>query len=61
MADNDKKEFSSTYTLDYKKYKEFSKGFLATRKASIILLLIVLIVSILYVIEGEYKYVIWEL
>lgn len=59
MTDNDKKEFSSTYTLDYKMYKEFSKGFLATIKASIIILLIVLIVSILYIIEGEYKYVIW--
>ena len=33
MQKNDKKEFSSKYTLNYECFKEFSKGYQAVRKA----------------------------
>lgn len=58
MSDENKKEFRSTYTLDYKKYKEFSKGFIATNKSNIIVCFLIIILFILYLVTHNYSYII---
>ena len=58
MENENKKEFNSKYTLSYKIYKTFSKGFLATKRSSIIVLSIVLIILILYLLEKQYESII---
>ena len=55
---NKEKEFSSTYTLDYKKYKEFSVGYIATRKSSIIMLFVLLGLSMIYMYTKRYDIII---
>lgn len=58
MEEENKKEFSSKYTLDYKTYKEFSKGYIATKKSSIVMLFVVLVLLILYMFYRDYETVI---
>lgn len=58
MDNENKKEFSSKYTLDYKTYKEFSSGYIATRKSSIITLFVVLVLLVLCIIYRNYETVI---
>lgn len=58
MDNENQKEFSSKYTLDYKKYKEFSNGYIATRKSSMITLFVVLVLLILCIIYRNYETVI---
>lgn len=58
MDNENKKEFSSKYILDYKMYKEFSRGYLSVSKASIILWVLLAIALILNIIEQNYKNVI---
>ena len=58
MDNENQKEFSSNYTLDYKTYKEFSTGYIATRKSSIITLFVVLVWLILCIIYRDYQIVI---
>ena len=58
MDNENQKEFSSNYTLDYKTYKEFSTGYIATRKSSIITLFVVLVLLILCIIYRDYQIVI---
>ena len=58
MDNENKKEFSSKYTLDYKTYKEFSSGYIATRKSSMITLFVVLALLILCIIYRNYETVI---
>ena len=55
---NKEKEFSTTYTLDYKTYKEFSSGYIATRKASIIMLFVFLALLIIYMLTKRYDIII---
>lgn len=58
MDNENQKEFSSNYTLDYKTYKEFSNGYIATRKSSMITLFVVLVLLILCIIYRNYETVI---
>ena len=58
MENENQKEFSSKYTLDYKTYKEFSSGYIATRKSSMITLFVVLVLLILCIIYRNYETVI---
>lgn len=58
MDNENQKEFSSKYTLDYKTYKEFSNGYIATRKSSMITLFVVLVLLILCIIYRNYETVI---
>lgn len=58
MDNENKKEFSSTYTLDYKIYKEFSTGYISTKKSSIIILFVVLALLILYMFYRRYEEII---
>ena len=58
MEEENKKEFNSKYTLDYKTYKEFSKGYIATKKSSIVMLFVVLVLLILYMFYRDYETVI---
>ena len=58
MDNENKKEFISKYILDYKMYKEFSRGYLSVSKASIILWVLLAIALILNIIEQNYKNVI---
>lgn len=58
MENENQKEFSSKYTLDYKTYKEFSTGYIATRKSSIITLFVILVLLILCIIYRMYETVI---
>lgn len=58
MDNENQKEFSSKYTLDYKTYKEFSGGYIATRKSSMITLFVVLVLLILCIIYRNYETVI---
>ena len=58
MDNENKKEFTSKYILDYKIYKEFSRGYLSTSKSSIILWVLLAIALILNIIEQNYKNVI---
>ena len=57
MDNENQKEFSSNYTLDYKTYKEFSNGYIATRKSSMITLFVVLVLLILCIIYRNYEIV----
>ena len=41
------KKFTSSYTLDYKTFKEVRKGYLATNKNNLIILSIALLVLII--------------
>ena len=58
MDNENQKEFSSKYILDYKTYKEFSNGYIATRKSSMITLFVVLVLLILCIIYRNYETVI---
>ena len=58
MSDENKKEFKSTYTLDYKKYKEFSKSFIATNKSNIIVCFLIVVLFIIYLLTHNYSYII---
>lgn len=58
MDNENKIEFNSKYTLDYKTYKEFSAGYIATNKSSIIMLFVVLVLLILCIIYKNYETVI---
>lgn len=58
MDKENQKEFISKYTLDYKTYKEFSNGYIATRKSSMITLFVVLVLLILCIIYRNYETVI---
>ena len=58
MNNENQKEFSSKYTLDYKTYKEFSSGYIATRRSSMITLFVVLVLLILCIIYRNYEIVI---
>ena len=58
MDNENQKGFSSKYTLDYKTYKEFSNGYIATRKSSMITLFVVLVLLILCIIYRNYETVI---
>ena len=58
MDMENKREFNSKYTLDYKTYKEFSAGYIATNKSSIIMLFVVLVLLILCIIYKNYETVI---
>lgn len=58
MNNENQKEFSSKYTLDYKTYKEFSSGYISTRKSSMITLFVVLVLLILCIIYRNYETVI---
>ena len=58
MDNENQKEFSSKYTLDYKIYKEFSNGYIATKKSSMITLFVVLVLLILCIIYRNYETVI---
>ena len=55
---SNEKEFSTKYTLDYKTYKEFSNGYIATKKSSIITLFVVLALLVLCIILRDYETVI---
>ena len=59
MQKNDKKEFSSKYTLNYECFKEFSKGYQAVRKAPIVLLALLLLMAVYYLIVKRYEIVIF--
>lgn len=60
MTDNKEKiEFISTYKLDYAKYKEFSKGFMASKKSTIILSFLLILLFIIYLIYEMYSAIIW--
>ena len=55
---NKEKKFSTKYTLDYKTYKEFSSGYIATKKASIIMLFVFLALLIIYMLTKRYDIII---
>ena len=58
MDNNNKNEFSSKYILDYKTYKEFSAGYIATRKSNIILLFIFLAILLINFFYRNYSTII---
>lgn len=58
MVKKKKKEFNSTYTLSYKTYKDFSNGYLATKRSNIIILFLIVVVLILNIIFKHYESVI---
>lgn len=58
MDNENKGEFKTKYTLDYKTYKEFSVGYMATKKSSVIILLLFLALFIVYLIYKRYEAII---
>ena len=52
---SNKKEFSSTYKLDYKMHKEFSRSYLATIKSSSIILFLIAVALVINMIYGNYQ------
>lgn len=52
------KEFITKYTLDYKTYKEFSRGYIATKKLSIIMSIVLFMLLIIYICTKKYDIII---